>query len=83
MEKFKMEKGQILLIEKKHNQYLLLWKTEIIGSIGYWPHGDNKIILPVKNELGIIKFLATLSDIFGVEFKRHDFPNYECVFEII
>jgi len=81
MEKFEMKKGQILLIEKQHNQYLILWQTN--SSIQHWPHGDNKIILPVANSMGIIRLLSLLSNMFGVEFKRRENPNYECVFEII
>lgn len=83
-ETFQMKKGQILLVKKQGNQYLILWGQN--NQTQHWPHGDNKIILPAKNVLGVIRFLSVLSSMFGVNFKRrevHESSEYECIFEII
>ncbi|MEI7890500.1 MAG: hypothetical protein WCI36_00875 [bacterium] len=83
-EKFQMKRGQILLVEKLGGDYLILWQTD--SCIQHWPHGDNKMILPVRDLSEVFHFLFMISRMFGVILKRHDVPEhlkYECIFEII
>lgn len=87
IDKFKVAPGFMLFVQKQEEQYYLRWShISDVSLIRDWPHGDDKIKMPVIDEEHAYLVIFMLAGMFGhcgIKNVSKDYPMTELVVEFI